>query len=91
MSTAAHPLHSIGPEADSRCTVTLRLSNQALVTLQLLTAEIRYRTGASLSRSAILRGLIQWMETCEIDTRRILSPEDLRDSLVLTLAGEGGS
>lgn len=88
MSAAAQPLHPVAPAADSLCTVTLRVSDQALVTLQLLTAEIRFRTGASLTRSAILRGLIRWMETREIDTRRIYSPDDLRDSLLLTLIGE---
>ena len=91
MSAAVQPLHPVPPAADSLCTVTLRVSNKALVTLQLLTAEIRFRTGANLTRTAILRGLIRWMETCEIDTRRIHSPDDLRDSLLLTLIGDRDS
>jgi hypothetical protein len=71
--------------ADGPCSVTLRVKNHTLVTLQLLSIEIRHRNGASLSRSAILRALIRWMETCDVDTSEISSPEDLRSSLALAL------
>ena len=74
---------AIAPEA--HCTVSLRVSNQALVTLQLLAIDIRFRSGASMSRSAILRSLIRWMEACDIDTRQVRSSDALRTSLLMTL------
>ncbi len=75
--------HRIAPE--THCTVTLRVSNEALVTLQLLAIDIRSRSGASMSRSAILRSLIRWMEMCDVDTRQVLSSDALRTSLLMTL------
>lgn len=79
------PEHRSAPE--TYCSVTLRISNQALVTLQLLATDIRFRSGASVSRSAILRSLIRWMEACQLDTSQVLSSEDLRTSLLLELPG----
>lgn len=75
--------HRIAPE--THCTVTLRVSNEALVTLQLLAIDIRSRSGASMSRSAILRSLIRWLEICDVDTRQVLSSDALRTSLLMTL------
>lgn len=74
--------HRIAPE--THCTVTLRVSNEALVTLQLLAIDIRSRSGASMSRSAVLRSLIRWMEMCDVDTRQVLSADALRTSLLMT-------
>jgi hypothetical protein len=84
-------LPTIEPESapETHCTVTLRVSNQALVTLQLLATDIRFRSGVSMSRSAILRSLIRWMEACDIDTRQVPSSEALRTSLLTTFPGNG--
>ncbi len=68
---------------DEHCSVTLRVSSQTLVTLQLLSIDIRFRSGVSMSRSAILRAFIRWMEECDIDTRKVLSSDALRTSLLM--------
>ena len=75
--------HRIAPE--THCTVTLRVSSEALVNLQLLAVDIRSRSGASVSRSAILRSLIRWMEMCDVDTSQVRSSEALRNSLLMAL------
>ena len=75
--------HRIAPA--THCTVTLRMSNATLVTLDFLAIDIRCRSGLSISRSAILRSLVRWMESCDIDTRLVLSRDGLRTSLLMTL------
>ena len=83
--SAAFPADHNRSASDTRCSVTLRVSNRTLVTLQLLAIDIRFRSGVILSRSAILRGFIRWMEECDIDTRQVLSSDDLRTSLLMAL------
>ena len=70
---------------EKHCSVTLRVSNKTLVILQLLAIDIRSRSGACMTRSAILRGLIRWMEACDIDTREVRSSDALRASLLMTI------
>ena len=81
--SAPFPTAGPRPAPDAHCTVTLRVSSQTLVTLQLLAIDIRFRSGVSMSRSAILRGFIRWMEECDIDTRQVLSSDALRTSLLM--------
>ncbi len=69
------------PNAEAPSSVTLRISNESVFKLQLLAAEIRYRSGRSMSYSAIVRGLIEWMSECDIDTHAISEIDDLRASL----------
>jgi len=81
--SAALPTTGMGAAPDDHCTVTLRVSNQTLVTLQLLAIDIRFRSGVSMSRSAILRGFVRWMEEYDIDTSQVLSSDALRESLLM--------
>ncbi|MGH9440966.1 MAG: hypothetical protein ACRD16_01700 [Thermoanaerobaculia bacterium] len=67
--------------------VSLRATNRAVVTLQQMAIDIRSRSGATMSRSAILRSLIQWLETCDLDTRGISSPHELHDLLLDRILG----
>ena len=81
--SAAVPTTDERSAPDAHCSVTLRISSQTLVTLQLLAIDIRFRSGISMSRSAILRSFIRWMEECDIDTRQVLSCDALRTSLLM--------
>lgn len=75
--------------AEAPSSITLRISNDSVFKLQLLAAQIRYRSGRSMSYSAIVRGLIEWMSECDIDTHAITEFGDLRASLHRSLlAGE---
>ena len=73
---------------EKHCSVALRVSNQTLVILQLLAVDIRSHSGVCMTRSAILRGLIRWMEACDIDTREVRSSDALRAALLMTISCE---
>ena len=87
--SALAPVALNGVAPDTLCTVTLRVRRQALAALQLLAIDIRFRSGVSLSRSAILRSLICWLEASNIDTSKVISAASLRQSLLATFPRKG--
>ena len=82
------PIDEGSRSADGASSVTLRIGSESVFKLQLLAAEIRYRSGRSTSYSAIVRGLIEWMAERDLDTRQILEVDDLRVSLLRSLSPE---
>lgn len=68
--------------ADQRRPLTIRLPNETLAELQFISASIRRSTGTAIGSSAIVRGLISWLAETDVDTRRIRTPEELRQRLV---------
>lgn len=80
------PVEGSGGSAEGASSVTLRISNESVFKLQLLAAELRYRSGRSVSYSAIVRGLVAWMSERDLDTRQILELDDLRVSLLRSLS-----
>lgn len=75
------------PVPDRERNVTVSLSHVTLASLQLFAAEVRYRSGTSLTSSAVVRALVGWLAEIDLDTRSIASVDDLR----LALAGGGAA
>lgn len=61
--------------------ISVALSDPAVAALQLVRAEIRFRSGTAMTASAIVRALVGWMAELDLDTRGISSAEDFRRAL----------
>ena len=68
----------------------LMLSRKALRWLEEMTASIRHETGAQLSRSALIRGIIEGFADAGLTVRRCCTGEEVAGALETYLRGAQG-